>query len=266
MGEIMPGPPPGFEIEDQPKKQTGPPPGFEIDPPSDPGFLPSVGRDVRGFATGVETTVDKLGSSLPGFLGAHDPKLVEQTLTRRPQPQTSGEKFFNAVGEVAPSFAIPSLGLEGLASRAVGAGIRYMPTWMLGAVPAIEKISGAVLEGGTRGALGGAMTPGDRLSNAEMGAIAGAGLRGAGAAVTSAWNAIPPTMQYYANGVAAAAAVKTLEHLGMPNDWLVRAPVFFALWRANIMDYASKITGKVSRAPPGAVGAGVAEVFKPKGQ
>lgn len=257
----MPGLPPGFEIESQPQKQTGPPPGFEIDPSPDSGFLPSVGRDIRGFATGVETTVDKLGSSLPGFLGAHDPKLVEQELAKRPQPQATSEKFFNTLGEIAPSFAIPNLGLEGLASRALGAGIQHMPSWMLAAVPAIEKISGTVLEGGTRGALGGAMMPGDRLSNAEMGAIAGAGLRGAGAAVTSAWNAIPPTMQHYVNGVAAAAAVKVMEAMGMPNDWLIRAPVFFALWRANIVDLAGKITGKVSRAPPGAVGASAAETI-----
>lgn len=199
----------------------------------DPGFLAGAGRAARGFATGVETTVDKLAEHLPF---SHDPKLTEETLAKRPKPTDPIEKGTNFLGEIAPSFAIPTTGLGGVAAQALG-------RW-----PTVARITGQAAEGGVQGGLGGMMLPeGDRARNTDTGTAAGMAARGGTAALDVAWNAIPPAYRHAANAIAAGFATKAMEHMGMPNDWLVRAPVFFTLWKASLLDLANKWGGQIGR-------------------
>lgn len=224
--------------------------------PPDPGFLPGVGRAARGVATGVESVVGGIGTRLPGFLqGGNNPKEIEAALASRPKPKDWIESAGEFGGEVLPTLAIPELGLGKLAGQALRAGQAYfMPSSMLAArsIPVAER----AIEGATQGAIGGAMMPGDNSGkNAAIGAVGGAAVRGGGEALNAAWTAIPPNARHLANAIAAGAAVKGMEHMGMPNDWLVRAPVFFALWRASLLDLANKWGTRASRANPATLGA-----------
>ena len=216
----------------------------------DPGFLAGAGRAARGFATGVETTVDSLAKHLP----FSDPKLIEETLAKRPKPTDPVEKAANVAGEIAPSFAIPTTGLGGVATQALG-------RW-----PTIARIAGATAEGGVQGGLGGMMLPeGDRASNTDIGTAAGMAARGGTAALDVAWNAIRPAYRHAANAIAAGFATKAMEHMGMPNDWLVRAPVFFTLWRASLLDLANKWAGRAGK-QAGPIGATAAEGMNSNGR
>lgn len=221
---------------------------------TDPGWLPAIGRSARGVATGVESTVEGIGSHLPAFLqGANiNPerrKLNEQMLAARPPPKDMIESGGNVVGEVLPSFMIPPLGLEGVAATA-------LPN-----APRIASFLGKAAEGMVRGGLGGAMLPeGDRAKNTVAGITAGGGAQIAGAA----WDAIPRQWRYPLNAIVSGAVTKALESAGiLPSSW--QFPVFFGLLHSRLTDLAAQVASKVNPAAYGAATAR-ARTYKEEGK
>lgn len=230
-----------------------------LGPPLDP-----IEQGVRGLATGVETAVDTAAGYIPGSRAHRDPKLVQETLAKRPPPSSGIEKAGVFGGEMLPSFMIPYTGLGKVAARAVGLGM-----------PRVATMVGAATEGGVQGGLGGLTIPGDRSRNADIGTGTGAALRGGGAAAQIAIDAIPPRLK---NTLAALAAVAAASKMGMP-PWYAFIPhgwssqqgqyigsFFRQLYDANLARLAD-LAGKGVRQGtreinPAAAGAFTAETMK----
>lgn len=195
---------PPEQIHDMIRKKF---PNMDFSPP-DPSYLAGAGRAVRGFASGVETTIDKLA---PRFL-QHDPKLTEKVLAGRTPPKDDIEGAANLAGEIAPSVLIPETGASATVGRAISL-----------AYPRLATLAGAAAEGGVQGGLGGLMMSGDRSRNADVGTATGAALRGGGAAAQIALDAIPSK---YKNLAAALAAGAAATKMGLP-WWAVLMPHYW---------------------------------------
>lgn len=243
--------------------------GFDpakYDPP-DPGFWPAAGRAARGFTTGVESTVDYMGSGLPGFLGPHDPELAKKTRESIPEPKGNLEGFTHALGEMAPTLAVPELGADAAVIRGLrfARGLRGPQLTQFarqkGFASALERLAGGAAEGGAQGAIGGAMVPDKETGeDAAIGGGAGAAVRGAGDIFHSSVMALPPKVR---NTLGAVAAMATANKLGLP--WWValmhpgswqQGTVFQQLRDANLADLAAKYFRNITRRPkPSFVGA-----------
>lgn len=202
-----------------------------------PGGIAAAGRFARGAMTGAESTVAGIGQSLPWFLQGPNQDLAKKVLADRPPPKDRIESWGQSVGETLPAFAIPELGLEGLAARS-------LPNY-----PRIAGFLGKTAQGVTGGAIGGAVLPeGEKLKNTATGAEAG----GAIGAAAGAYMALPPGLRRIANGIAAAAAMKGVKDLGI-TDWYMGAPIYFEIYRQQLLDLATQWLAKKS-AGVGAVG------------
>lgn len=236
----MPDPPKGF-IEDKPDN-NGLPPGFVIDDQPttseiEPGSMAATGRLARGIMTGVESTVAGVGQSLPQFLQGPNQDLAKKVLAGRPPPKDRIESLGGTIGEVLPAFAIPSLGLEGTAARA-------LPNF-----PRISQFLGKTAEGAISGSAGGAMMPeGEKLKNTGVGAAAGATY----GAAAGAYMALPPGLRRIANAAAGAAAAEGVKSLGI-TDWYMAAPIYWEIYHQRLLDLATQWLARKS-AGVGAVG------------
>lgn len=237
---------------------------------TDPGFWAGAGRAARGVATGVESTVDELGSRIPGFIGPHDPELVKKTLKEREAPKDFPEKAGSAIGEVLPTFALPGFGLDALAVRGLrlarglrGAQLTQFPKTK-GLASALERIAGSTIEGGARGAAGGALIPGDDTAeNAAIGAGIGIAGQGAGTIAQSAMIALPPKIK---NTLSAIAAMAAANKVGIPwwtafmhPNWQ-QGSIFQQLYNANLADLAAKYFRKATNVNPAVAGASGVEL------
>lgn len=235
--------------------------------PPDPGFFPAVGRTARGLATGVESTVDYMGSGLPGFLGPHDPELARKVRKDIPEPKDAYESFGHGLGEMLPTFAVPGLGADASVARALrfARGLRGPQLTQFarqrGLASALERLAGGAAEGGARGAIGGAMVPDEETGeDAAIGGGVGAATRGVGDLAFSSVVNLNPKIK---NTLGAVAAMATANKLGMP--WWVafmhpgtwqQGSVFQQLYNANLLDLASKYLRSATRRPnPSFVGA-----------
>lgn len=241
----------------------------KFNPPSspDPGWMPAIGRTARGMATGVESTVDYMGAGLPGFLGPHDPELARKTREGIPEPKDAFESFGHGLGEMIPTLAVPELGADAAAIRALrfARGLRGPQLTQFarqkGFTSALERLAGGATEGGARGAIGGTMVPDEETgTDAAIGGGAGAAVRGMGDIAQSSVMALPPKVK---NTIGAVAAMATANKLGMP--WWVafmhpgawqEGSVFQQLYNTNLLDLASKYLRSATRRPnPAFVGA-----------
>lgn len=225
-------PVPWEEDPDKGKKPWEEDPGGVGDPSEAPdiGSLAAGGRFLRGSWHGVGDVVEQISPYLP-----YRPEPGPTTpYTPKDRIESAGRIF----GQVAPTFAIPGLGLEGVAARA-------LPNF-----PRISQFLGKTGQGLIGGALGGAMMPeGEKLKNTGVGAAAG----GSYGAATGAYMALPPGLRRIANGIAAAAAMKGVKDLGI-TDWYMGAPIYFEIYRQQLLDLATQWLAKKS-AGVGAAGA-----------
>lgn len=227
---------------------------------ADPGFWAGAGRALRGVGTGFASDLEQIDPFI---------KPEERALTKHP-PKDLAESIGVAGGQILPVFALPELGV----GRAIGGALRagqaaFMPSSM--AVARSIPIAESLAEGGAQGALGGAMIPGDDHSgNAAAGALAGAGLRGAGKLTRAVIDAIPLHIKNTLSALAAAAAASKL---GMPwwatmlghGGWNPAAQqytgsLYNQMYNAGLADLAAKYFEKVTRAKPAAVGGTAAEI------
>jgi hypothetical protein len=255
----MADPPAGFTID--PPAQGGPPAGFEIDKPdSDSGFVEGwnkFGTGVgRGFA-GVAGAAADLGEAVNPSFGIYAGQLRKHPEIYDPRaelkkyseggPPEGPEWWGKMAGGIAPTLLTPELGVARM-------------------LPGAPAVIGTGLEGLAQGAIGGAMTPGDREQNAKTGAMAGGGTALALGGVEAALNAIPPRWRWLAHSVAAGAAAEGIGHLaGLPN-WL-RGTMWWGLYRARLADLAQQMAGKASRlnmAPVGSIAAHATQEDKPQ--
>lgn len=219
---------------------------------ADPGFWAGAGRFVRGLGTGAMSDIEQIDPFI---------KPEEKVLTKHP-PKDLSESIGVAGGQILPVFALPELGM----GRAVASGLKAAGAWSK-AIPIAESVA----EGGAQGALGGAMIPSDdRSGSAATGALAGAGLRGAGTGIRTAVDAIPLHIKNTLSALAAAAAASKLGlpwwatmfgHGGWnPTTQQYTGSIYNQMYNAGLADLAAKYFEKMTRANPAAVGAGTAEI------
>lgn len=234
---------------------------------ADPGFWAGAGRFARGMATEAGSIIEGMDPYLP--TGPYI-KPEEKIQTIHP-PKDPAEKAGTLTTDIGALFApVPgigkSAGLERLASEGLrGLQARHFPTSTRFAksIPALETIGGGLLEGGTRGAVGGAILPGeDKATDTGLGAAAGAGVRGAGAGIAAAVKALPPGLK---NSLSVIAAVSTASKLGIP--WWAVLPGIYdqragrygsmleKVYNTNLMDVASRYFHGLTRVPPQISGA-----------
>lgn len=189
----------------------------------DPGYLPAAGRAARGLATGVESTIDRIGGSLPW---SYDPKLTKKVLAERPPPADRLESGARSVGEVLPTFAVPGFS----PARAAYSGI-----------PLVSRGLQTLAAGALTGGLGGAMLPeGNPGKNIATGAATGM----ATGALGTAYNALPWNVRNLINITAAGYAANSLRHLGI-DQWWIHAPVFWGLYRQRLADLVAEWSNRL---------------------
>lgn len=185
-----------------------------------PGGIAALGRFARGAVHGVGDL------SIPQGVDPFGPFVEPPPYTPKDRIESLGRSF----GQVTPAFAIPELGFEGLATRA-------LPNY-----PRMAQFLGKTAQGVTGGAIGGAMLPeGEKLKNTATGAEAG-GAMGAGAGV---YMALPPGLRRLANAAAGAAAAEGVKSLGI-TDWYMAAPIYWEIYHQRLLDLATQWLAKRS--------------------
>lgn len=191
---------------------------------TDPGFMAGAGRAARGLATGVESTIDRIGGSLPW---SHDPKLTKEVLAKRLPPKDEVESGARIIGEALPAFAIPGFSPASAAYSGIPLATR-----------GLQSLAAGALTGG----IGGAMLPeGNTGKNIATGAATGM----LGGAVGTAYNALPWSVRNLINITAAGYAADSLRHLGI-NQWWIHAPVFWGLYKKRLADLVAEWSNRLA--------------------